>query len=154
MRDKRFVAVHRGGPLTKERHYLLMRWACDCAKHILPLFGRKIDGRLKNALSVAEEWRKGKASVGEARKASLGAIAVANELSDPTAIAIARAVGHAVAVAHAADHSLGPALYALKAVKSTGKSPDRERKWQLGRLPSEVKELILTTPKYKYIEKV
>ncbi len=48
-----------------------------------------------------------------------------------------------------ADHSLGAALYALKAVKIAGKSVDVERKWQTEQLPSEIKELILTTMSLK-----
>ena len=144
MRDNRFVAVHRGGPLKKEQHYQLIKWACDCVKHVLHLFGEKIDERLINALNVAKEWKQGNASVGDARKASLGAIAVANESSNPTAISVARSVGHAVATAHMADHSLGAALYALKAVKNAGKSVDAERKWQNEQLPSEIMELVLT----------
>jgi len=79
---------------------------------------------------VAKEWEKGNASVDDARNASLDAIAVANESSNPTSIAVARSVGHAVATAHMADHSLGAALYALKAVKNAGKSIDAERRWQ------------------------
>src|SRR5450756_659662 len=130
MRDKRFVAEHRGGPLKKEQHHQLMEWACDCAEHVLPLFGEKTDDRLIHALQVAKEWKQGKASVGDARKASLGAIAVANENTNPTAIAVARAVGHAVSTTHMADHSLGPAWYALKAVKNAGLSIEAERKWQ------------------------
>ena len=144
MRDKRFVAEHRGGPLKKEQHYQLIKWACDCAEHVLHLFGEKIDERLINALNVAKEWKQGNASVGDARKASLDAIATANKSSNPTAIAVARSVGHAVATAHMADHSLGAALYALKAVKNAGKSVDAERKWQNEQLPSEIKELVLT----------
>ena len=144
MRDNRFVAVHRGGPLKKEQHYQLIKWACDCVEHVLHLFGEKIDERLINALNVAKEWKQGNASVGDARKASLGAIAVANESSNPTAISVARSVGHAVATAHMADHSLGAALYALKAVKNAGKSVDAERKWQNEQLPSEIMELVLT----------
>jgi len=144
MRDKRFVAEHRGGPLKKEQHYQLIKWACDCVEHVLYLFGEKIDERLINALNVAKEWKQGNASVGDARKASLGAIAVANESSNPTTIAVARSVGHAVATAHMADHSLGAALYALKAVKNAGKSVDAERKWQNKQLPSEIMELVLT----------
>jgi hypothetical protein len=144
MRDKRFVAEHRGGLLKKEQHYQLMKWACDCAEHVLHLFGEKIDERLKNALHVATEWKQGNASVGAARKASVSAHAVARESSNPTAIAIARSVGHAVATAHMADHSLGAAWYALKAVKNVGKSTDAERKWQNDQLPSEIKELVLT----------
>ena len=144
MRDKRFIAEHRGGPLKKEQHRQLIKWACDCAVNVLPLFGEEIDERLKNAIVVAKEWEKGNASVGVARNASLDAIAVANESSNPTSIAVARSVGHAVATAHMADHSLGAALYALKAVKNAGKSIDAERKWQNEQLPSEIMELVLT----------
>ena len=144
MRDKRFVAEHRGGSLDKERHYLLINWACACAEHVLYLFGERIDDRLKSALRVAKDWNQGKASVGDARKASLEAIEVANELSNPTSIAVARSVGHAVATAHMADHSLGAALYSLKAAKNAGLLLDEERKWQNEQLPSKIKELILT----------
>jgi hypothetical protein len=151
MRDKRFIAEHRGGPLKKEQHYQLIKWACDCAEHVLHLFGEKIDEQLKNALNVAKEWSRGNASVGDARKASVGVHAVARESSDQTAIYIARSVGHAVATAHMADHSLGAAYYALKAVKNAGKSIDAERKWQDEQLPLEVKELVLTARKSRKI---
>ena len=151
MRDKRFIAEHRGGPLKKEQHRQLIKWACDCAENVLPLFGEEIDERLKNALNVAKEWEKGNASVGDARKASVASHAAARESSNPAAIAVARSVGHAVATAHAADHSLGAAWYALKAVKNAGKSVDAERKWQDEQLPSEIKELVLTARKSRKI---
>jgi hypothetical protein len=151
MRDKRFIAEHRGGPLKKQQHYQLIQWACDCAEHVLPLFGENIDKRLKKALHVAKEWKQGNASVGNARKAAVGAHAVARESSNLTAIAVARSVGHAVATAHMADHSLGAAWYALKAVKNASKSIDAERKWQDEQLPSEVKELVLTVRKSRKI---
>ncbi len=142
MRDKRFIAEHRGGPLKREQHHQLIQWACDCAEHVLPLFGDKMDPRLTNALKVAEEWRQGKSSVGDARKAAYDMIALANELSNQTAIAIARSVGQAVATAHIADHAMGAAWYALKAVKSIGKSVDEERQWQEEQLPPEIKDLV------------
>jgi len=151
MRDKRFVAEHRGGPLKKEQHYQLIKWACDCAENVLPLFGDKSDDRLKNALSVAKEWTKGNAAVGEAMKASLGAHAVARESSDAASTTVARSVGHAVATAHMADHSLGAAWYALKAVRHAGKSTDAERKWQDEHLPPEIKELVLSARKIRKI---
>jgi len=144
MRDKRFIAEHRGGPLKKEQHYQLIQWACDCAEHVLPLFGENIDERLTNALRVANAWKQGKTSVGDARKAAVSAHAVARESSNPTAIAVARSVGHAVATAHMADHSLGAAWHALKAVKNAGKSIAAERKWQDEQMPSEIKDLVLT----------
>ena len=144
MRDKLFVAEHRGGPLNKVQHRLLINWATACAEHVLPLFGGKIDDRLVYALSIAREWEKEKVAVGYAMKASQGAHIVARESLDPLKIAIARAIGHAVATAHMADHSRGSALYALKAVKISGNSIDQERKWQNDQLPSEIKELIIS----------
>jgi hypothetical protein len=121
-----------------------MIWACVCTEHVLPLLGETLDERLKNALLIAREWVNGNTTVGEAMKASVGAHAVARELTNPTSIAVARAVGQAVATAHMADHSLGAAIYALKAIKSAGKSIETERKWQNEQLPLEIKEIVLT----------
>ena len=149
MRDKRFIAEHRGGPLKKEQHYQLIKWACDCSEHVMYLLGEKIDERLKNAIHIAKDWRLGKASVGDARKASVKAHMVARESSNPVKIAVARSFGHAVATAHMADHSLGAALYALKAVKSAGKSVGAERIWQNEQLTTEIKEIILTAMRKK-----
>ena len=145
MRDTRFIAAHRGGPLKMEQHRQLIKWAADCVRHVLPLFGKKVDGRLENALIVAKDWEKGKASVGDARNAAFGVIALARELDDQVDIAIARAAGHAVATAHMADHAPGAAEYAIKAVALAGKSVDKERKWQDKRLPDEIRELVLST---------
>lgn len=144
MRDQRFVAAHRGGSLTREQHFQLIEWACCCADSVLPLFGPKTDERLARALDVARQWRQGAASVGEARRASLGAIGAARECSDPAAAAVARAVGHAAATAHMADHCLGAAWYALKARKNAGGSVEAERKRQDERLPREIRGLVLS----------
>jgi hypothetical protein len=144
MRNKRFIAEHRGGPLTKEQHKQLILWACKCAENTLPLFTKPIDKRLTNAIKIAKDWTKNIASVGDARNASLDAIAVANELTDLIKIAVARSVGHAVATAHMADHSLRAAEYALKAVKLAGKSSDNERKWQDKNLSPDIVNLILS----------
>jgi hypothetical protein len=50
-----------------------------------------------------------------------------------------------------ADHALGTAWYALKAVKSAGGSVDTERKWQDDHLPSVIKKLVLTARKRRKI---
>jgi hypothetical protein len=144
MRDQRFIAEHRGGPLKKEQHCQLISWAWACAEHVLPLWGEKPDERLENALLVAKAWAQGNAPTGTAMKASVAAHAVARESSNPASIAIARSVGQAVATAHMADHSLGAAWYALKAVKSAGTSTDAEREWQDEQLPPEIRELVLS----------
>lgn len=149
MRDKRFIAEHRGGSLKKEQHQQLMQWGCNCAEYVLHLIGKKIDKRLMDALTVAKEWIKGNASVGDARNASLAAHSVAREVSNPISIAVARSVGHAVATAHMADHSLGAALYALKAVKSAGKSIEVEKNWQNDQLPAQIKDFVINARKEK-----
>jgi hypothetical protein len=149
MRDQRFIAVHRGDPLSLEHHRLLIRWAHACALHVLALFGPVPDERLRHALTVAKAWERGQASVGEARKASVEAHAVAREASNPSAIAVARAVGHAVATAHMADHALGPAWYALKAVEAAGQSIEAERTWQDAQIPAEIRELVLSARQSK-----
>ena len=148
MRDKRFVAVHRGGLLTKEHHRYLMWWARECCRHVLPLMKNPIDERLIHALQTAQDWEEGLVQTGVAMKASLGAHAVARELSDPASIAIARAIGQTVATAHMADHSLGGAIYGLLAVQRAGGSVANERNWQdqkLQRLPSDLIELVQST---------
>lgn len=144
MRDQRFIAEHRGGPLTKEEHALLIQWACDCAKHVLRWYTGQDPKQLKKALATAKAWQEGKATVGDARNASLDTITLAKELTDPVDIAIARCVGHAVATAHMADHCLRAAQYALKAVKASGKSVDTEKQWQQKQLPAGVKELVIS----------
>ncbi len=149
MRDKRFVAEHRGGPLKRAQHRQLMKWAYECAEHVLPLLNEKIDERLSHALMVAREWEQGNASVGDARKASAAAHAAAREADDPVSIAVARSVGHAVATAHMADHSLGAALYAMRAVQKSGESVEAERKWQNEQLPKESRELVLSAMREK-----
>lgn len=154
MRDKRWVAMHRGGLLTRDNHHKLIRWARECSEHVLSLIDENIDTRLVHALHMAKEWENGNIPVGDAMKASIGAHAVARESSNPTSIAVARSIGHAVATAHMADHSLGGPLYALKAVKYSGRSVDNEREWQNGQLqqlqlPSEIVELVLITMEKK-----
>ncbi|MFZ5991053.1 MAG: putative immunity protein [Deinococcota bacterium] len=144
MRDQRFVAVHRGGLLSKEHHRLLIRWAHNCAEHVLPLLGEGVDERLRVALETAKAWERGEASVGAAQKAAWAAHALARELTNPVAVMVAWAVGHAVATAHMADHSLGAAEFALKAVKAAGRSVELERTWQDEQLPAEVRELVLS----------
>jgi hypothetical protein len=145
MRDKRFVAEHRGGTLKKEQHRQLMDWACACAEHVLHLFDEGSDLGLKHALSVARAWKEGNATVGEARKAAWKIHALARECSNPVSVAIARAVGHTVATAHMADHAFGSALYALKAVKLSGNPVETEKKWQLEQLSVEIRELVETS---------
>lgn len=151
MRDNRFKAVHRGGSLDRDRHRQLALWAADCAEHVLPLFSRRhpLDDRPRLAIETARAWAAGEAGVGAARAAASAAHAAAREATDVAAREAARAAGHAVATAHMADHALGPAWYAVRAVQASLEKPagveaaERERAWQRERLPSSIRELVI-----------
>ena len=135
MRDKRFISENRGGLLTKDNHRKLIKWASECPEHVLKIIDTDVDKRLLNALK-------------EAMKASMTAHTVARESRDPVSTAIARSVGHAIATAHMADHSVGAALYALKALKLAGRPISEEQDWQsrqLQKLPLEIADLVLIT---------
>ena len=145
MRDKRFVAAHRGGPLTLAQHQLLAAWAADCAEHLLPLFElHTTDVRPQQAIEIGRAWVRGEVKTGVAQRAAVAAHAAARRATDKAAVAVARSAGHAVATAHFADHCFGPVIYGAKAVKAAGGLADDERDWQLSRLPEQVRALVLS----------
>lgn len=128
-----------------ENHRLLMKWARECTEHILPLIEGEVDVRLLYALSVAKEWEMGNVPAGVAIKASLGAHEAARNEENPVHKAIARSVGQMVATAHMADHSLGGAFYALKAIKLAKQDIETEKDWQvkkLNELPPEIVTMV------------
>ncbi|MCF7832120.1 MAG: hypothetical protein K9N05_00915 [Candidatus Marinimicrobia bacterium] len=153
MRNKRFIAEHRGGVLTQKDHRLLVTWACACARHILPLMGEKPNAILIPALETADQWAQGKVLTGAAMKVAREVHAYARTLTDPVDIAVARAVGHAVATTHMADHCLGAAIYALKAVKHHGASIEKERGWQNTQLTEDIRGLVLSSRQTKERDK-
>jgi len=111
----------------------------------MSLITTSVDPRLTLAVHVAEEYEHGSSTVGAAREASVGAIAVARAYTNPIDIAVARSVGHAVATVHMSDHCLHAAVYALKAVQLAGKSVDDEIEWQHAHVPEEVRDLVYET---------
>jgi hypothetical protein len=151
-RDPRFVAVHRGGLLDLPLHRLLASWAADCAEHVVLLFTSKYpqDDRPRRAIETARAWSRGQATIDEARQAAFAAHAAARVARDPAAREVARAAGHAVATAHMADHELGAAAYAIKAVRLASTASDRmtagerECQWQREHLPEAIRELVLS----------
>ena len=145
MRDKRFVAIHRGGPLDLKRHQLLATWAADCAEHVLPLFEKEsFDDRPRKAIEVIRAWVRGEVAVGAAQKAAYAAHAAAKEAKSPAAIAAARSTGQAVATAHFADHSLVAAKCAIQAVEAASGSPQDEYAWQMSCIPEPVRDLVIS----------
>lgn len=148
VRDERFKAVHRGGPLDLERHRQLAAWAADCAEHVLALFEERHpdDERPRRAIETTRAWAAGEVSVGAARNAAVVAHAAARNAAEVAAREAARAAGHAVATAHMADHALGPAWYGVRAVLAASgpEAAERERAWQLDHLPASIGELVIS----------
>ncbi|WP_245707895.1 putative immunity protein [Pseudonocardia oroxyli] len=143
MRDPRMVTVRRGGTLTDADHHLLALWAADCAEHVLPLFGSD-DPRPRAALAAVRAWTRGELSMWDTRSAGGHAMGAARDLRGAPRFA-AYAAGQAACVAHVAEHDLGAAAYAIKAVRAASgvEAGRRECGWQRDRLPAPVRELVL-----------
>lgn len=143
MRDRRFVAAHRGGPLDRKNHAALAAWAADCAERVLPFFERRSkDKRPALAIRLLRAWAAGEVATGVAMKASLGAHAAARNATDPASIAAGRAVGQAAGTAHCADHCMGALLYALKVFAMEEQRIEREAKKQIAKLPRHLRDQV------------
>jgi hypothetical protein len=149
-RDSRFVTVRRGGTLEDSQHRLLAAWAADCAEHVLDYFRLQHPGddRPQRAIEQARAWSRGEISMTQAREAAYAAHDAA-KIATGAARESARAAGHAVATAHMADHELGAAAYAIRAVRAASSPNMREDagriecQWQRERLPDAIRALVL-----------
>ncbi|MFT3886837.1 MAG: hypothetical protein QM713_01550 [Arachnia sp.] len=149
VRDPRLVTIRRGGTLTDADHQHLAVWAALCAEHVLPLFEavQPDDDRPRRAIEAARAWARGELAMMAARAAGGHAMGAARPLTGAARFA-AYAAGQAACVGHVAEHDLGAAAYAIKAVRAA--TPDdadaaglRERDWQRAQLPAEVRALVL-----------
>jgi len=153
-RDPQFITIRRGGTLDEQHHRLLALWAADCAERVLPFFAtaRPRDKRVARAIEKARAWARGAITMTRAREAAYAAHDAARTVTGPAREA-ARAAGHAVAVAHMADHELGAAAYAIRAVRAVAPAEKRdtagrrERQWQRKHLPRAIRALVLSDQK-------
>ncbi len=129
--------------VMRTEHGTLAVWAADCAERLLPLFEKDYpgDARPREAIEGLREFaRTGKFSMKEVRRLSLACHSAARNAPDGSAARFAaRAIGQAIATAHAPMHALGPIAYAPKAIRASDpESADdliaKEREWQYGRL--------------------
>jgi hypothetical protein len=146
VRDPRLVTVRRGGTLTDEHHHLLALWAAACAERVLPLFEaeRPDDPRPAEALAAVRAWTRGELPMMVTRAAGGHAMGAARDLRGAARFA-AYAAGQAAVVAHVAEHDLGAAAYAIKAVRAAEglDAGRRERDAQRALLPAAVRDLVL-----------
>jgi len=155
-RDLRFVTVRRGGMLIDAHHRLLAAWAADCAGHVIEYFSahHPHDERPRFAIEAARAWSRGEISLAQARQAAVAAHTAARAASG-AAREVARAAGHAAATAHMADHELGAAAYAIRAVRAASPGDQRdeagrkERQWQREQLPEAIRALVLSDQKLR-----
>lgn len=149
-RDPRFVTLRRGGTLDDSTHHLLAIWSADCAARVLDLFEREHPGdtRVRDAIEQAYAWSRGEITMAQAREAAYAAHDAAR-IASGAASEAARAAGHAVATAHMADHELGGAAYAIRAVRAASAPHSRDEagraecRWQRDHLPVEIRDLVV-----------
>ena len=145
-RDPRLITVRRGGTLTDADHHLLALWAAACAEHVLPLFDavRPGDDRPRRAIEAARAWVRDELPMMQTRALGGHAMGAARDLTGAARFA-AYAAGQAAVVAHVAEHDLGAAAYAIKAVRAAdGDAAGRDEcRWQREQLPEAIRELVL-----------
>ncbi|MEO7422564.1 MAG: putative immunity protein [Ornithinibacter sp.] len=150
VRDPRLVTIRRGGTLTDEDHRLLALWAASCAEHVLHLFesGEPEDTRPRDAIAHARAWARGEVTMMQSRAAGGHAMGAARPHAGAPRFA-AYSAGQAACVAHVAEHDLGGAAYAIKAVQAAAPIEEgeaagrRECAWQRTRLPAAIRDLVL-----------
>lgn len=150
VRDPRLVTIRRGGTLSDTDHQLLAVWAAVCAEHVLALFERDHpqDERPRVAVEAARAWARGDLPMMRARASGGHAMGAARPLRGAARFA-AYSAGQAACVGHVAEHDLGAAAYAIKAVRAAARPGEEasagrdERDWQRAQLPPEVRTLVL-----------
>lgn len=152
VRDPRLITVRRGGSLSDEDHHALALWAAWCAERVLPLFEEPYadDPRPRDALEHLRGWVRCEVSMMRSRAAGGHAMGAVRHTSGAPRFA-AYAAGQAACVPHVAEHDLGAAAYALKAVRVSAERAGRdgvsalrdERRAQRDALPAAVRALVL-----------
>jgi hypothetical protein len=150
VRDPRLITNRRGGTLTDSDHRLLALWAAACAEHVLDRFEavQPGDPRPRAAIEAVRAWARGEVPMSRSRAAGGHSMAAARDLRGAARHA-AYAAGQAAVVAHVAEHDLGAAAYAIKAVRAAagpGEADSAGRAecgWQRDQLPEAVRALVL-----------
>jgi hypothetical protein len=139
--------------LSEADRRVVAAWAADCAERVLGVFEERVpgDSRPRDAIARTRAFARGELSVaGEIRRRFVGGVA-AGEVSDPAAVAAARAAGQAASVAHMGAHALGAAAYAAMAAGlAAADSPEGvhgEIGWQLDHMSRAARVALRRLPR-------
>jgi len=138
--------------LSESDRRLVASWAADCAERVLVLFEREspTESRPRDAITRTRAFARGELdTAGEIRRRFVAGRA-AGDVTDPAAVAAARAAAQAAGVAHMGAHALGAAAYAAMAVGlATPDDPDalgNEIRWQLEHLSADARTALRKLP--------
>lgn len=146
--------------LSLEALRALGSWAADCAERALPIYEQQAeaDSRPRAALEGIRVFAAGGKRTTQLRTLALAAMAAAREAGDPAAAAAARAAGLAASSAYThplvdvqqTKHIVGPAAYAALALElhqgGDQAIGDREVRWAIEHVTSEVRVILLQMP--------
>ncbi len=104
--------------IEQQRHRTLVMWAFECAQKSLSTFEAKYphEPRPRKAVELSTSWARGTCKMPEAKRAIMGAHAVAKGIDDREYGAVAHAIGHACATVHVETHAVGLVCYELTAI--------------------------------------
>lgn len=126
------------------QHHEFALWAAECPERVLALFEAESrdDSRPREAIEAVRKWQRGELPMTSARKLAFASHAAARQSLALAAVAAARAAGHAAATAHVVTHAPHVASYAQKAAEAAGLDREAERRWQIERLPEQLRQII------------
>lgn len=131
---------------------LVALWAADCAERVLPLFEVEApeDDRARDGIDRTRAYGRGELEAAGEIKRRLVAGRAAQSVKSPAAVAAARAVGQASAVAHMGAHALGAAAYAAKAASMAADDQEVARRdevrWQIDYMTPDVRAALASLP--------
>lgn len=135
-------------------------WAADCAERALAVYETQAaaDARPRAALEGIRVFAAGGKRTAQLRSLSMAAFSAAREISDPAAVAAARAAGlaassaytHPLADVQQTKHIVGPAAYAALALELAQGGDqaigDQAVRWALEHVTPEVCEILGQMP--------
>jgi hypothetical protein len=146
--------------LSLESLRALGGWAADCAERALSVYEKNADSdsRPRAAVEGIRVFAAGGKRTAQLRSLALSAMAAAREAESAAAAAAARAAGlaassaytHPLADVQQTKHIVGPAAYAALALELDQAGhpniADREVRWAIEHVPSEVREILWQMP--------